>query len=201
MAGDPVASNGPRGIASSAPEFNARLRSARKRLDLKVFLCGAAIERHNPPPPESREAALRYRIMQLLVESGCEVILGEDAEFYHAARDVLKAKVTYAHHELLLAARHADVTVVFPCSAGSFAELGMFAAAAEITRKLIVVIDDKDEYREGYIANGPALMAEYEGTAVEFLPYENVDAVWRFLLPRLDAVAMRRIKDEIFTGR
>jgi hypothetical protein len=199
MAETPVRPETRRPIDSSAPAFFEKLSDARRKVDVKIFLCGASIQRGQPPPAERREAALRYEVMERLEGQGCPVILGEDDAFYRAARAVLKEHATYAHHELFLAADHADLTVVFPCSAGSFAELGMFAAARGVTRKLLIFIDDQAEYRNGYIANGPALMAEYEGTFVEFVSYDDIERVWTVLQRHVNRIAMGKIKDEILT--
>jgi len=181
--------------------FFEQLEAARRGVDLKVFLCGASIQRGQRPPVECRDAALRYHVMERLEAEGYAVILGEDDEFYRAARAAFKGQTTYAHHELLLAAKHVDLTILFPCSAGSFAELGMFAAASGVTRKLLIIIDDRAEYRHGYIANGPALMAEYGGTVVEFVSYDDIERVWDVLHEHLNRITIRKITDEIFTRR
>jgi hypothetical protein len=162
-------------------EYRRALEDRLKTVRLCVFLCGAGIARGHPPEPDEREAHLRYSVLQRLAEAECDVVLGEDGDLYRATREVLRGRLSYADHEFLFSTIAAELTVIFPCSAGSFAELGMFAVSDEIARNMVVIIDDSTEYREGYIAKGPALSAEGRKAVVKFMSYDDVEGIWEFI--------------------
>ena len=126
-------------LQASADEYRSNLAQNLRRRRLKVFLCGASVDRNVRPRKSRRNARLRHEIMERLEAGNCEVVLGEDKEFYTAARDVLAAEHDIAKQELALL-DHVDLTVVFPCTAGSFAEVGMFALIVSLAPRLVIVV-------------------------------------------------------------
>lgn len=187
-------------LQESADEYRQRLNEGLRRIRLQVFLCGETIDRSVRPRRTKRNARLRHDIMQRLEDEDCVVVLGEDKEFYTAARDVLAQQHDIANQELALA-DHADLTVIFPCSAGSFAEIGMFALLRHVGPRLVIVVDDRDGFREGYIAKGPVLMAEKNNAQVAFISYENIDDVWAFVGAAVDKARIKEWERGIISGR
>ncbi len=175
--------------------FGEWLATKVDRTPLKVFLCGARITR-GECAYERPEARLRYEIMGRLERSGCTVMLGEDTGLYKAAQKALRARISHADHEFFLASGFAELTIVFPCSAGSFAELGMFAVSERIAQRLLVIIDDRAEYKEGYIAKGPARMAQNNQAVVEFAAYEDIEGIWALIAGALDNARLKKLKRE-----
>jgi len=173
--------------------FEEWLTTEVEPVHLTVFLCGARITR-DECAYEHPSAQLRYCVMDRLERSGHTVILGEDTVFYTAAQKALRTRISHADHEYFLAKGFADLTIVFPCSAGSFAELGMFAAIEDIAQRLLVIIDDRAEYREGYIARGPARMAQNNHAVVKFAAYGDVEGIWTLIEGMLYDARLRKLK-------
>ena len=185
---------------TSAAEFEQTLLRELRQVCLTVFLCGASISRDERPRWNQRNARVRHEIMERLEDEGCKVVLGEDKAFYTAARAVLAENHNLVNQELALT-KHAHLTVIFPCSAGSFAEVGMFALLPHVGSRLVIVVDDRDGFEEGYIAKGPVLMAEKNDAQVAFIPYDNIDEVWRFVSKAVDRAREREWRSEIFVQR
>jgi hypothetical protein len=153
-----------------------------ERISINVFLCGAG-----QPLPRRRETAhsqsdirsyLKEKIRTEL--DRCDVKFGEHKELISAFRKVAGKAANLADHELGLARRKKmDLVIIFPCSPGSFAELGMFSVAERIAPKMIVFVDLQHRRNDSYLRHGPIKAAALRRARVFFVDYKKREHIWR----------------------
>ena len=161
-------------------------------IKVKVFLCGEALD-ESRTIEEQATSNLRAYLKVKLEEQvrGCVVTLAEHKNLIDAyvRATVEPGDTEYPNltdYELVLA-HWADLIVILPSSAGSIAELGMFAVLPKYTSKLLILFDQRYGFRS-YLWNGPIKAATPRGSRVVVTEYKNADQV-------LETV-VRRVRDE-----
>jgi hypothetical protein len=152
-----------------------------ERISVNMFLCGEG--RSQPRRKGTSDGVdirsfLKEKIRTELVR--CDVKLGEHVELMKAFREVAGKSSNLADHELALARRKKmDLVIIFPCSPGSFAELGMFSVAEKIAPKMIVFVDHRHKRKNSYLRHGPIKAATLRRARVFFVDYKKRDHIWR----------------------
>jgi len=158
--------------------------------EVKVFLCGQGLDEAvniEDQVDTNIRAYLKVNIERQV--KGCIVTLAEHKKLIDAytraigepANSTLHANLT--DYELQLA-NWADLIVILPSSAGSIAELGMFAVAKKITPKLLIFFDQAYGL-QSYIWNGPIRAAAPRGSKVVVTEYANVDQILETVVRRV----------------
>jgi len=182
------------------PEFFATVDRKLKSKSVRVLLCGASLS-GSVPKPDDFNRYLRYEIRRRLEEDGTRVVLGEDEQLYDALRKAARMEVGLADFELILAAYSVNLVVMFPCSPGSFAELGMFALAEQTAGRLIIVIDGREDHSGGFVTRGPVVQAKENGGRVRCLRYDDIDGIWDFVKETVNRERLRQVRNETLRPR
>jgi hypothetical protein len=152
------------------------------RTIVTMFLCGpgqpATKRRTRLRAREDIRTFLRKKIYSELAR--CEVKFGEHQDLIRAFRSATgKAAANLADHELSLARRRKmDLVIIFPCSPGSFAELGMFSMTKKIASKMIVFVDHRHRNKKSYLSHGPIKAAQLRSARVYFVDYADRARIW-----------------------
>lgn len=120
-----------------------------------LFLCGGPLNVSAPAPVSLREAFTRVSSRDKLKKYN--VLIAEHlSAFYPFGHysNVLKFEADFA--------QIVDVTVLFSESYGSVAELGAFCMMDEISKRLLLVMDDKNYKDNSFVKLGPARLLESE---------------------------------------
>jgi len=119
----------------------------------------------------------------------CRVKLGEHRSLIERYR-IAAGNVAFnlADHEFTMA-RTIDLIVIFPCSPGSFAELGMFSREESIAAKMAIFLDARFGDSKGYILEGPVAAAKLRQSKVYVQDYSDRDAILKEVM---DLVMIRR---------
>jgi hypothetical protein len=172
-----------------ADEFRGVATTAFDKVTVNVFLCGKGLPSRAPRGSRTRDlrSFLRSKLEGEL--KNCRVKLGEHQELMHVYREVAgNAAFNLADHEFILA-KTTDLLVIFPCSQGSFAELGMFSREDSIAAKMVVFLDARFRGSKGYIVDGPVAAAALRQSRVFTLDYSDRAAIWEAVR---DLVLIRR---------
>ena len=112
-----------------------------------IFVCGGTID--------ASTATLRSDFMAWArrnIEDDALLVLSETA--YGAATQHGKSFINLSKFEEVLAAV-ADCILIFPESAGSYSEVGIFASAKEIMNKTLIANDSSHERHDSFLTLGP----------------------------------------------
>jgi hypothetical protein len=71
-----------------------------------------------------------------------------------------------------------DLVIIFPCSPGSFAELGMFCLVEDVAEKMRIIVDREFRTSKGYVMLGPVRAAALNNAKVVYVDYKRRDEVW-----------------------
>jgi|SRR5580698_1027123 hypothetical protein len=167
--------------------------------EVKVFLCGQGLDETHKIEDQTDSnirAFLKVKIEEQV--KGCKVTLAEHKNLIDAYSRAIgegdgPKYSNLTDYELQLA-HWADLIVILPSSAGSIAELGMFAVSKQIAPKLLIFFDQTYGLKS-YIWNGPirAATGPTRGARVVVTEYKNIDQI-------LDTV-IHRVRDEKSTKR
>lgn len=150
-----------------------------RSIEVKVFICGEAID--TSVSVESLvdvdiRAFLKVRLEQDI--PSCRVALAEHKELLLAYKKATGtgSKQNLVNFELDLA-HYVDVIILFPCSPGSFAELGMFSWLKHFARRMTIFI--KPEYKDvsSFIMLGPVAAALANRSQVQFIDYADRQSI------------------------
>ncbi len=174
--------------AQFASEFTGVVSSAFDKVTVNVFLCGKARSGKSRTPSARDIRSFLQTKLEAEFKS-CRVKLGEHKGLMKVYKQVAgKAAFNLADHEFALA-KTIDLLVIFPCSPGSFAELGMFSREDTIAPKMAIFLDSKFRRSKGYIVDGPIAAARLRHSQVFTLDYSDQAAV---LAVVKDLVMIRR---------
>jgi hypothetical protein len=122
------------------------------------------------------------------------VTLGEHKGTVRAyAAQIGRRAFNLADHEFALVKNHMDLVIIFPCSPGSFAELGMFCLVEDVAEKMRIIVDRERKRSKGYVMLGPVKAAEQNKARVVFVDYKHRDNVWKEIKELvLEVKAMKR---------
>ncbi len=155
-------------------EFTKDLATALEGISLSIFLCGRGLA----TKPSSRRDIRTY--LQTMLEAeikSCQVKLGEHKALIGAYRTVVgDTAANLADHEWALASR-IDLLVIFPSSAGSIAELGMFCLEDSIARKMVILLSSKYEKSTSFVVNGPVAAARRRISKVFYVDYTDRERI------------------------
>jgi hypothetical protein len=165
--------------AQYAEDFTNALTTALDKVTVNVFLCGKGL-----PPSTSEATANEGWDLRLFLQDrlqteikNCRVKLGEHRSLIERYR-IAAGDVAFnlADHEFAMA-RTIDLVVIFPCSPGSFAELGMFSREESIAAKMAIFLDAQYGDSKGYILEGPVAAARIRKSTIYTLDYSNRNAI------------------------
>jgi len=157
-------------------EFYQDLTAALDDISLTVFLCGKGLT----TKPSSRRDIRTYlqRMLEAEVKS-CRVKLGEHKVLIQTYTTAVgKTATNLADHELALAHK-IDLLVIFPSSAGSIAELGMFCLEDTIAQKMAIFLNRRFRRSRSFVVNGPVAAAKRRNSKVFYVDYSDRDKIWR----------------------
>jgi len=177
-------------LSQNMEKFETFLKTERNNAEVRVFLCGQGID---PQKTLSELAAAKSDKRAYLWErleqdfDGCKVLLGEHDHLIEAYSHIFQAKtkdprkVNLAKFEATLS-KHVHLIVLFPESAGSFAELGLFTCPGGVPEKLFVIVEKHREhepsYQNGFLGRGPIAEVKSARGWVRFLDYANLDEIY-----------------------
>lgn len=98
-------------------------------------------------------------------------------------------------------ARGADLIVIIPSSAGSYAELGYFAFQDDFCPKMIILCDSSHQQQQSYIRLGPLKAAEAARAKIEFIDYSLLDTAWGVVKNEVEIIRGQRIMQRLGTRR
>jgi len=182
------------------PEFFATVDRKLRSKRVRVLLCGASLS-GSVPQPDDLNRYVRYEIKRRLERHGAQVVLGEDERLYDAFRKAARVEVSLADFELIFAAYNVDLVIMFPCSPGSFAELGMFAFVEKTAGRLIIVIDDREDHSGGFVVRGPVVQAKENGGRVKCLRYDDISGIWDFVEETVNRERVRKVRNDTLEPR
>ena len=164
-----------------ADDFTSTLTSALEKVTVNVFLCGKGLASNPSETFGNGESDLRLFLQDKLQNeiTNCRVKLGEHRSLIERYRDAAgDVAFNLADHEFVVA-RTIDLVVIFPCSPGSFAELGMFSREESIAAKMAIFLDTKYSDSKGYIVEGPVAAAKIRKSSVYTMDYSDRNAILR----------------------
>jgi hypothetical protein len=154
-------------------EFYQGLTTALDDISLSVFLCGKGLT-------ASRRDIRTYLQHMLEAEiKSCRVKLGEHKVLIRTYTTAVgKTATNLADHELALAHK-IDLLIIFPSSAGSIAELGMFCLEDTIAQKMAIFLNRRFRGSSSFVLNGPVAAAKRRNSKVFYVDYSDRDKIWR----------------------
>jgi hypothetical protein len=157
-------------------EFAQSLATAFDGIPLSVFLCGKGLA----DKPSSRRDIRTY--LQTMLESeiqSCRVKMGEHKVLIKTYGKVAgETALNLADHELALATK-IDLLIIFPSSAGSLAELGMFCLEESIAQKMVIFLNSKYRNSTSFVVNGPVAAAQRRNSRVFYVDYSDRAKIWK----------------------
>ena len=174
----------PTRMDSDTIEYARETRLSIDRIRINIFMCGAGVASKSKRKSSHHRRDLRLFMRDRLRSeiSRCDVKLGEHRRLIRAFRAAVGKSANLADHEVNLAKRKKmDLIVVFPCSPGSFAELGMFSVADRIASKMVVFVDKAHRSSNSYLIEGPIKAAKLRTAKVQYVDYRNPAGIWSIL--------------------
>lgn len=182
-----------------AGEFTAAITGAFDKVTVNVFLCGKGLL---SKPPRGRRRDLRS-YLRLKLESeltNCRVKLGEHRELMRIHKQIAGSSAfNLADHEIGLA-KTTDLLVIFPCSPGSFAELGMFCIEKTIAEKMAIFLSTKFRRSKSFIVEGPVAAAGIRRSRIFVVSYSDRAAIWAHVRDLVLALRVVKGKDKLLTS-
>lgn len=157
-------------------EFAEGLTTTLDGIPLSVFLCGKGL---NDNPSRRRDIRTFLQSMIEKEVKSCRVKLGEHKVLIRAYAQVVgKDASNLADHEYALAHK-IDLLIIFPCSPGSIAELGMFCLEDSIAQKMVIFLHPKYRKKGSYVVNGPVAAAIRRRSKVFYIKYSDREKIWK----------------------
>lgn len=157
-------------------EFYQDLTTALDGISLSVFLCGKGLSAKTSSRRDIRT------FLQTMLEAeikSCRVKLGEHKPLIRAYRSAVGDTASnLADHEFVLASK-IDLLVIFPSSAGSIAELGMFCLEEAIAQKMAIFLSRRYRHSRSFVVNGPVAAAKRRNSKVFYVDYSDRHTIWR----------------------
>jgi hypothetical protein len=183
-------------------EYLATTEEGLNRIRVKVFLCGPAVTKRTASARRGDHADIRLFLKGKL-ERGlkrCEVRLGEHKALIRAfSKGVGPRAANLADHEFALAKEQMDLVIIFPCSPGSFAELGMFCLVGEIARKMRIFVHKDYRKHKSYVIEGPVRAAKQNDAKVFFVDYLQREKIWKYVRDIVLEVKARKRKRNLLS--
>ncbi|MGE3074167.1 MAG: hypothetical protein AB7N24_13015 [Dehalococcoidia bacterium] len=185
--------------AAAIRDFRDRLGQSVTELAAKtpvhLFIMGPA------PDADSQGARLRKELVGRAKADGYSAF-AEHPEIKDAVGSALGDEVDLCTVELNFAAR-VDLLVFIPCSPGSFAELGYFAALASrgkkkpLGPKSIVLVDHSFKDSKNFVLDGPVQLMREAKANVNYVDYGDAEAAWGILTAAISAERRRKVREQV----
>jgi hypothetical protein len=158
------------------------LAAKRASVNLRVFVGGPYIDPkwEEVPTDKKADAAVcaRFEIRRHIEDKlGYATSIGEDTSLEALYKEHLDDLFEASTMEVEHVVDACDAVVILPSSAGSFCELGYFAAADSISAKMLIILDAKFSKQRGYIHYGPAKQASLYGSTVIETDYADIGTI------------------------
>jgi hypothetical protein len=169
--------------------FTARFKSRADRYvrdtDVDVLVLG--------PDMNTKElsdaAKLRKEILKRCGDFGASV-MAEHEDLVAEAEKQFGEGHNLCTYELLLA-DEVDLIVILPASAGSLAELGLFAAKVEAGPKMVILFSREHQHDQSYIMDGPKKAFETRRARIDYVDYDKTEEAWGIV-----AKAIREVRGD-----
>ena len=192
----------PRELDAYTADFLKRTVDSLDRIPVNIFLCGSALDERAKRERRGNPLDIRLFLKRKL-EDGlkhCDVKLGEHKALIRAfAQAVGGRAANLADHEFALAKERMDLVIIFPCSPGSFAELGMFCLVEGIAAKMRIFIHKEYRNKKSYIIQGPVKAAEQNNAKIFFVDYCQREKIWNSVREVVLEVKAKKRKRELLS--
>jgi hypothetical protein len=181
-------------------EYESTIGESLDRFPVSIFLCGSAVRRRSPAKRRLNRHDIRLFLKKKLESNlkQCKVKLGEHKALIRVfARKVGPLASNLADHELGLAREKMDLVIIFPCSPGSFAELGMFCVVEAIAEKMRIFVQRKYRNNKSYVMQGPVKAAEQNNAKIFFVDYSEHEEIWNHVRDIVLGVKARKRKHSL----
>jgi hypothetical protein len=154
---------------------------------IDVLILGPTIERNN----RRRSAKLRRVLLERCSTIGGRVIgvIAEHRELIKVARKELRGGYNLCSYEKLLA-KQCDLVILLPDSAGSFAELGLFALDDSVCQKSLILFSRNHKNSRSFIMEGPQRAYRMRGATIKYVDYSAVNKVLLSVRAAIDQARM-----------
>lgn len=167
---------------------------------LNVFIAGPYVERgwsQERLAEASSSARLRLALIDRVLGREHSAILGEHRGVAEVTGDNIPSTANVVLSELQLV-ESADAIVIIPDSPGSFCELGSWVMRDDFPPKTLILGNGEYQNIFGYVGNGVFSMAEDMNARVEWVDYNDIEAVdlivGDFLSRIQDKLVSRRLR-------
>lgn len=172
-----------------AEDFHQFVRGSLDDIQVKVFLCGEALDASRTIEDQTASNVRAYLKVGIEREvRGSVVTLAEHKQlidaYNRATEDPDPPRYSNLTDFELQLANWADLIVILPSSPGSIAELGMFAVLPKFTPKMLILFD-KQYGRGSYIWNGPIKAARPRGSIIVEADYKNLELILQTIVERV----------------
>lgn len=176
--------------SASSDVQTAELLRVRRKLE-KSIRRGLAETRINmavmgPSTDEDSPAAILRTFIARSANAYGATIKPEHRDFVHTAESTLGRGHNLALYELELV-DICHLVVLIPASAGSLCELGLFAAADD-AHKFLILVSSEFPSDGSFVADGPIKMAASANASVHFVDYSDHLGVWQHVRERIEEV-------------
>jgi len=172
------------------------------RLPVTIFLCGPGMKKK--PAYGRKVIDIRSFVKSKLKNElkHCEVKIGEHREMIRAfAEAVGRRAANLADHEFALAKKKGiDLIIIFPCSPGSFAELGMFCLTESIAGKMRIFVNRRHRKKKSYLMEGPVKAAEQNNAKVFYIHYSRRNEIWHEIKDIVLEVKAKKRRRKLFAN-
>lgn len=194
----------PTASQADVQKFQLFVSDRAQQIFVNVFLCGAAF---NSKLPLSKLIAtdIRAYLNDRIVASNknCRVFFGEHSDLikqYSTAvgkiTGVADKKTNLALFEMQLA-HFVDLIVIFPSTAGSFSELGMFVTKDTLGKKLLLIQEPKHRTAKSFVARGPVDLAAKRSGTILYLSYSEKETVFKAVQAKIAALHEVKLSDAL----
>lgn len=163
-------------------EYTEALMSQSEKTKIRVLLLG-------PDTKSKSSAAQLRRFIQAKCTGDRISVLGERKDLIKAFYKVIGKHANLCIYEQYLV-RKLEAMIIIPASAGSLAELGMFALEDEIHPKTLILFDKRhvNENKKTFITLGPNISYSTSKATVEPVDYSDLNSVWEIVDDFLDKI-------------
>lgn len=172
------------------------------KIPVNIFLCGPGIKKKRMTRGGTSRMDIRTFIKSKLQTEmrRCDVKMGEHQGSIRAFGEAVGQRAAnLADHEFALVTRKGlDLLLIFPCSPGSFAELGMFCLVADVAEKMAIFVRPRYRRSKGYVLQGPVKAAEQNNARVFF--YRHRNKIWEEIRDIVLGVKARKRKRKLLRG-
>ncbi|WP_150110483.1 retron St85 family effector protein [Granulicella mallensis] len=188
-----------------AGRFEAFVGGRARKIFVNVFLCGKAFDSTLSASDLVKRDIRAYLNERLTATNkNCRVFFGEHTDLINQYAKAMGnitgiplKNTNLALFEMQLA-HFVDLIVIFPSSAGSFAELGMFVAKESLGKKLFLIQEPTHRTAKSFVAKGPVDFVVKRSGTVLYLDYTDMESVYKAVQAKITALHEVKLSDELF---